>query len=103
MDIESGFELAKVPIHQGEASLLPPPGHLKHRSNPEDDDEYLIDIPPWTTREVFVAALATCAVTLSIIIVLLPFLNPFVMVTGILGIIIPPYSALQEQKITDCR
>lgn len=29
--------------------------------------------------------------------------NPIIYLTAIAGIIIPPYSALQEQKITDCR
>ena len=29
--------------------------------------------------------------------------NPIIYATAIAGIIIPPYSALQEQKITDCK
>jgi cell division protein FtsB len=30
-------------------------------------------------------------------------INPIIYLTAIAGMIIPPYSALQEQKITDCR
>lgn len=30
-------------------------------------------------------------------------INPIIYLTAIAGIIIPPYSALQEQKITDCK
>ena len=67
------------------------------------DDYYLVPIPPWTAREIAITALATSTVVVSIIIVLLPFLNPLVLITGILGIIVPPYAALQEQKITDCK
>ena len=67
------------------------------------DDYYLVPIPPWTAREIAITALATATVIMSIIIVLLPFLNPLVLITGILGIIVPPYAALQEQKITDCK
>ncbi len=47
MDPESGIELGKVPLTQGEASLPPPPVSTKGRRNPEDDDEYLVPIPPW--------------------------------------------------------
>ena len=103
MDIESGLELGKIPLTAGEASLPPPPPETKHRKNPEDDDYYLVPIPPWTAREIAITALATTTVVMSIIIVLLPFLNPLVLITGILGIIVPPYAALQEQKITDCK
>ena len=67
------------------------------------DDYYLVPIPPWTAREIVITSLATSTVVVSIIIVLLPFLNPLVLITGILGIIVPPYAALQEQKITDCK
>lgn len=30
-------------------------------------------------------------------------INPIIYVTAILGITLPPYSAFQEKKITDCR
>ena len=102
MDIEAA-EQGPVPLMSGEASFPPPAQvHSNERSsNPEDDDEYLTEIPPWTVRELIVAGLATCATILSIVIVFIPYLNPFVFITGILGIFIAPYSALQEQKITD--
>jgi len=69
--------------------------------NPEDDDVLLGDIPPWTPLEISVTALATLTVV-SAIGALLISSNPFVMGTGLLGLLIPPYSAFQEQKKTEC-
>lgn len=103
MDSESAFELAPVPLLNGEASLPPPPVDTKNRKNPEDDDKYLIQIPPWTVREMIVTGLATIATIFSLVIIFIPFLNPFVFLTGLLGLFIAPYSALQEQKITDTK
>ncbi len=107
MDIEKGakaIEMQEVLVTKGEASLPSPPPTPRDRSkNPEDDDKYLIPIPPWTIKEIFVASLAGIAVILSIVITLLPYMNPFVFVTGIFGLVVPPYAALQEQKITDCK
>ena len=103
MDIEQGvkaIELNEVLVTKGEASLPSPRDRSK---KPEDDDKYLAPIPPWTIKEIIVASLATAAVILSIIILLIPYINPFVAITGIFGLIVPPYSALQEQKITDCK
>ncbi len=47
-------------------------------------------------------ALAAVTVVLSIIALLIS-LNPFVTATAICGIILPPFSAYQEQKITDTK
>jgi len=69
--------------------------------NPEDDDVLLGDIPPWTLIEIAVTAVATLTVG-SAIGVLLISSNPLVIATGVLGLLIPPYSAFQEQKKTDC-
>lgn len=105
MDTGYALELGPIPLISGEGSLPPPPPVHANNSkmNPEDDDKYLTRIPPWTVRELIVAGLATVATILSIVIILIPFLNPFVFVTGLLGIFIAPYSALQEQKITDTK
>jgi hypothetical protein len=103
-EIKSEYEL--IDVSKGEASLPPPPVSTKpprRKGNPEDDDKYLVPIPPWTPREIIVACLASCSVVLGIVLVLIPFVNPLVFVTGIIGIVLPPYSALQEQKITDCK
>lgn len=102
MDVEKGIELKETLVTKGEASF-PEIGPRDRSVNPEDDDVYLVPIPPWTFREIVVTFLATGAVVLSIIILLLPFLNPLVAITGIFGLIVPPYAALQEQKITDCK
>ena len=97
----------KVPatMLSGEASLLPPPPVRTNNSNttrnPEDDDEYLTEVPPWAIKELIVAGLGICATILSIVIILIPYLNPLVFITGILGVLIAPYSVFQEQKITD--
>ncbi len=102
MDVEKGIELKETLVTKGEASFSF--SDRRDRSvNPEDDDKYLAPIPPWTLKEIIVASLATIAVVLSIIILLLPFFNPLVAITGIFGLIVPPYAALQEQKITDCK
>ena len=103
MDYENTFELVNLPLTQGEASLPPPPATKKvRRPNPEDDDVYLIPIPPWTAKEICIACIATVTVFGSIVTLLIS-INPFATAMGILGILIPPYSALQEQKITDCK
>jgi hypothetical protein len=104
MDIEASPQERELPLFSGEGSLPAPPVNTKgRRKNPEDDDIYLVPIPPWTTREIIIAVLATISAVIGIVLVLLPSFYPIVMITGLLGLTIPPYSALQEQKITDCK
>ncbi len=71
--------------------------------DPESDDIYLKNIPNWTVREKIVATVAGGSVISASLALIVASLNPVVLITGVLGIIIPPYSALQEQKITDCK
>jgi hypothetical protein len=111
MDIETGLELGKFPLmSQGEADL-PSPNAYKAAVirasapgfDPEDDDKYLEKIPEWTVKEMAVALVASGSVTTSILALVIAGINPIIYATAIMGIIIPPYSALQEQKITDCK
>jgi len=94
MDAEAGQGLK---VHDGEA-LFDDVEDL----NPEANDVVLQDIPSWTPLEIIVTGLAGATVVISIIALVLSS-NPFVLATGILGIIIPPYSAYQQQKITDVK
>jgi len=94
MDIESGANSSLL-IKEEKSSWEVP-------DNPEDDDQELKDIPPWTVSEIAVTGLATGTVAGSIVAMILTA-NPFVTVTGILGLLIPPYSAFQQQKITDIK
>lgn len=100
MDLESGIQMGKVPLTEGEADTVEV--NTVHTGSPEGDDVYLEELPPWTKKEIFVAVMATGSVTMSILAMLVSA-NPFTTVTGVLGLILPPYSALQEQKITDCK
>ena len=108
-DSPSAIELKKIPlIHQGEASLPEiTKSILEHRGkthlNPEDDDEYLIPIPEWTLKEILMALTASGTSILSLVLVIFVSINPFVTILGAVGLIIPPFSFYQEQKITDVR
>ena len=69
---------------------------------PEDDDKELQEIPHWTWREAVVATLAGSTSLLSLFsMITLP--NPLVYLSSVTGIILPPYSAFLEQKITECQ
>lgn len=70
--------------------------------NPEDDDNLLEDIPEWTWFEITVAAMAACSVIVSIGAILIST-SRIVLLAGVAAIIIPPYAAFQEQKITECK
>jgi hypothetical protein len=68
---------------------------------PEDDDRELQAIPDWTTKEILVSFLAGTTSLLSLVSMFaLP--NPLVYLSSVMGIILPPYSAFLEQKITEC-
>ena len=68
---------------------------------PEDDDRELKEIPDWTVREIVVTSLAGISSFLSLFSMFaLP--NPLVYLSSVMGIILPPYSAFMEQKITEC-
>ena len=100
--------------------------------NPEDDDEYLKKLPEWTMWELTVAGVASGSgkkpwyskiyfiiwpfcnlfsflpfnhiiVVTSVFALVIAGINPFIYAVAIAGILIPPYSAFQEQKITDCK
>jgi len=70
-------------------------------TNPEDDDVLLGDLPPWTLKEVSVTGLAAATVATSIGVLVITS-NPIAMAAGVIGLLVPPYTAFQEQKITDC-
>lgn len=116
-----GVELASMnnPLTEDGASLPSPKGYKKSVQSltrhmdptrydeedydPESDDHYLKEIPAWTFREKVVAVVAGGSVISASLALIIASMNPVVLLTGVLGIIIPPYSALQEQKITDCK
>ncbi len=109
----------KSPLAEGGASLPSVEGYKNSVSSltskfdptrfdaddydPESDDYYLKNIPNWTLRERIIATIAGGSVISASLALIVASLNPVVLITGVLGIIIPPYSALQEQKITDCK
>uniref|UniRef100_A0A7S2S5B8 Uncharacterized protein n=1 Tax=Eucampia antarctica TaxID=49252 RepID=A0A7S2S5B8_9STRA len=68
--------------------------------NPEDDDQKLEAIPEWTPLEMAVTggAVATAGVSVG---AMFMDSNPLVLVSGTLGIMVPSYSAVQQQKITE--
>jgi len=70
--------------------------------DPVNNDEYLDDIPPWTFTEIAVAGLAAVTVGVSIGAMAIAY-NPFVLAVGVFGLLVPPYTALQEQKMTDIK
>lgn len=95
MDVEPGQD---VKVHDGEAEAVSD----GYKDNPEANDVILEDIPPWTRLEMAVAGLAGVTVVISIVALVISS-NLFVLATGILGILIPPFSAYQQQKITDTK
>jgi len=109
MDIEAGIEMKSEPLfEQGVASLPSPKTHHQEmlassNFNPEDDDEYLKKLPEWTMWELTVAGVASGSVVTSVFALVIAGINPFIYAVAIAGILIPPYSAFQEQKITDCK
>lgn len=110
MEYSNSIQMGRIPLTQGEASLPDPASHKQQSLNyansmrdAESDDIYLKMIPPWTYRELFIAGTASTSVTFATLSLIIAYINPVVLVTSVLGIIVPPYSALQEQKITDCK
>lgn len=107
MDIESNVEMTTQPFLGGVASLPSPKSHAEQirdpNFNPEDDDEYLEQLPEWTMAEIATAVGAVGSIITSSVALIFAGINPIIWVTAIAGIIIPPYSALQQQKITDCK
>ena len=109
MDIESNVEMTTQPFlgGGGVASLPSPKSHAEQirdpNFNPEDDDEYLEQLPEWTVAEIATAVGAVGSIITSSVALIFAGINPIIWVTAIAGIIIPPYSALQQQKITDCK
>lgn len=107
MDLENGIQMGKIPLTDGVADLPSPKTHkvmLGHPDfDPEDDDEYLKKLPEWTAREMVISGVAGASVVSSVAALIIAGINPIIYMTAIAGIVIPPYSALQEQKITDCK
>jgi len=94
MDIEKGNSAKDASINEY-SSLIP-------RENPEDDDDVLEDVPPWTLLEIAVSGFAAVTVATSIGALVITS-NLFVMITALFGVLVPPYAAFQEQKITDIK
>jgi len=97
MDTETGQNESHYNELADEASTL----LIQENPNPEDDDNLLGDIPPWSPTEIAVTSVAGVTVAIAIGTLLLSS-NPIVLVIGILGLLIPPYTAFQEQKMRDC-
>jgi len=91
MDIETGGIQTKY-----DGSIL------TGQDDPEANDVILGDIPPWTTSEIFVTAMATVT-TATAMVTMAISANPFVLISGAVGVLVPPYVAFQQQKITDCK
>jgi len=70
--------------------------------DPADDDEPLGDIPPWTALEIAITglAVATMFASIGILVIESSLISLF---AGVVGLLVPPYSAFQEQKLTDCK
>jgi len=94
MDIEKGNSAKDAFINEY-SSLIP-------RENPEDNDDVLTDVPPWTPLEIAVSGFAAVTVATSIGALVITS-NLFVMITALFGVLVPPYAAFQEQKITDIK
>jgi len=69
--------------------------------NPEDDDNLLEKIPTWTALEITITILAAVTLLVSIATILISP-SRVVLITGVIGFLVPPYSAFQEQKVTEC-
>jgi len=91
MDIETGGIQTKY-----DGSIL------TGQDDPEANDVILGDIPPWTTSEIFVTAMATVTTATAMVSMAISA-NPFVLISGAVGVLVPPYVAFQQQKITDCK
>jgi len=96
MDVEQA-QNSPYMIHQGEGSL-----RANDEEDPEANDVYLEDIPPWTPLEIAVTGFAGITMIIAIITLAISA-NPLVLVTGILALLVPPFSAYQQQKITDIK
>jgi len=73
---------------------------ISRDGNPEDDNHTLQEIPPWTTTEIIVTGLATMTVAVSICTFLLEN-SRIVTIICVFASLIPPYTAVLEQKITE--
>lgn len=71
-------------------------------NNPEDNDEYHDDIPHWTFAEIAISGLAAITVGVSIAAMVISY-NPFVTIACVFGLLVPPFTALQERKMTDIK
>ena len=92
MDTETGNSSNDAPFNEHSPLIV--------KENPENDDEVLEDIPPWTPLEIVVSVLAALTVAVSIGL-LLTSSALTLKIAGMLGLLVPPYASFQEQKITD--
>lgn len=85
---------------------------FKFEDDDDDENDYLKEVPDWTRRELLVTTLAAGSVGVTFVsgffffdrgILLSMFDFIIVSVFFSLGLIVPTYSAFQEQKITDCK
>jgi hypothetical protein len=65
------------------------------------DERPLKDLPESTFKEKIVSGLAAVSFAASVTAVIFASTNPVVYVSGILGIAMGPYAAVQQRKITD--
>ena len=64
------------------------------------DDGLLTEIPKFTFREKLVAFFSACTFGTSTVSLIVSMGNPFVYVSGFLGVIVAPYAVFQQNKIT---
>lgn len=64
------------------------------------DDGLLTEIPKFTFREKVVAFFSACTFGTSTVSLIVSMGNPFVYVSGFLGVIVAPYAVFQQNKIT---
>jgi len=68
--------------------------------NPEDNDEKLEEIPEWTPLEIAVTGTAVATAATSAVAMIVNG-NPLTVASGTLGVVVPSYSAVQQQKLTE--
>jgi small-conductance mechanosensitive channel len=68
--------------------------------NPEDNDNKLEEIPEWTPLEIAISGTAVATAATSVA-AMVANGNPLTVASGTLGIVVPSYSAIQQQKITE--
>jgi len=83
------------------ANLIGSP-HLIDEESPTENHNGVKKIPEWTMLEIIVAGLAVSTASISII-AMVTESQVIAYFCGIMGLIIPGYSVVQQKKITECK